>query len=142
MRKKRKLRLTERQINYRKNRLLGMNQLDAAIAAGYSYSMASKHSIDIERRVRPSIIDEFNRAGATDRTMVQKLTELALSAKKIQSCTLLVQKDSDGKLKINESSDDFIEVPDNHLRKETWELIAKLKKQLTTVPTIGASASL
>ena len=131
--------LTLRQIKYRRNRLLGMNRYDAGRAAGYSESYMRTQSKRVEDVVKASIIDELNRAGATEKVMAQQLAEIALTATKLQSCTLLVQQDENGKLKINRSSDDFIEIPDKFLRIKTWELIAKLKKQLSDQPIIDQS---
>jgi hypothetical protein len=119
--------------------MMGMSQYDAGIYAGYSDGYMRHHSIDVEKRVKTSIIDELNRAGGTDKVMAQQLIDTALFATKIQNCTLLVQQGPDGKLKINRNSDDFIEIPDRFLKLKTWELIAKLKKQLSDQPIIDQS---
>jgi hypothetical protein len=131
--------LTLRQIQYRKNRLLGMNRMDAGISAGYSESYMRHRSKVVEDVVKSSIIDELNRAGATDKVLARELTNLALNAVKIQSCNVLIQKDAKEEFKVNKSANDFIEVPDLHLRKDSIELIAKLKKHLVPTPLVDNS---
>ena len=130
---------TLRQLKYKKNRLLGMSQFDAAVAAGYRESTARHACQGPERVVKSSIVDEFNRAGATDRVIAKDVTEIARSATKIQSCQLLVRKDKTGKLTIEENANDFIEVPDNLTRLKAFELIGKLTKRLTDQPILDQS---
>lgn len=128
--------LTPRQLKYRRNRFeLGMSQYNAARAAGYSDGFARSHAHRTDRVVKVGIVDELEQAGATDRFMARKLFDIANTATKLQSCTLLVEEDDGGDLKIT-SKDGKIEVPDLHLQKESIELMAKIKKQLSSAPLI------
>jgi hypothetical protein len=54
---------------YKKNRLAGMNQYNAARAAGYSEEY-SKQACRVEKLVKVSLADEFERQGFTDKFMV------------------------------------------------------------------------
>lgn len=128
--------LTPRQLKYRRNRFeLGMSQFNAARAAGYSDAYARAHAHKTDRVVKVGIVDELEQAGATDRFMAKKLFDIAANATKLQTCTLLVQADEGGELKIT-SQDGKIVVPDLHLQKDSIELMAKIKKQLTSSPIL------
>ena len=122
--------MTLRQIKYKKNRLIGMNQRDAAIAAGYSASMANKQTHRLESVVKSSIVNELDRAGLTDRRIAQQLSEIASTANKLQSCDIFIQMDAEGKTHLNKNSNDFIEIPDHAIRIKALELSVKLKKHL------------
>ena len=124
--------ITLRQQKYKSNRLIGMTKYDAAIAAGYSPSTAAStgKKLAMEAEVRSTIVDEFNRAGLTDMVLAKAVLEHALGAKKIQNARVIVRKDENGKLVVDDNGDDFIEVPDNQVRLKALELAAKLKKHL------------
>ena len=119
--------LNIRQEKYKANRIMGMNPLNAAVAAGYSENYA-KQACRIERLVNVSISDELERAGLTAKVQAKALFELT-QAKKNQICDIYVQKDKKGKWVINHNMSQFIEVEDNSTRLKTWEHIAELKKQ-------------
>ena len=107
--------LSVRQMKYRKNRLAGMSIFAAAVAAGYSKSYArSTASRLLEKQVKASILEELEMAGGTDAVQCRELVNIALNA------TQTKYSESGG----------FYDVPDYNTRKSTWELIAKLKKQL------------
>ena len=127
--------ITLRQQKYKSNRLIGMTKYDAAIAAGYSPSTAAStgKKLAMEAEVRSTIVDEFNRAGLTDMVLAKAVLEHALGAKKIQNARVIVRKDENGKLVVDDNGDDFIEVPDNQVRLKALELAAKLKKHLSPV---------
>lgn len=132
-----------RQTRYKQNRLMGMNITNAARVAGYSevYARKKAASTRMEREVKVGIYEEFERAGATDKVMARELTKIALHAKKRESCEVYVEKNDDGELVVTEKTGK-IEVPDEHLRANTWETIAKIKKHLTSasfLPPTGYS---
>lgn len=64
-----------RRKKYRANRIAGMNQYNAAIAAGYGHYTARKACV-IEKGVKRSIIDELERVGLTDAKQAQELNKL------------------------------------------------------------------
>ena len=130
---------TLRQLKYKKNRLLGMSQYNAAVAAGYSPNTAVHACRGPERVVKSSLVDEFNQAGLTDRVIAKELTRIGTAAVKIQSCQLLVRKDKTGKLTIEENANDFIEVDDNPTRIKALELASKLTKRLSDQPILDQS---
>jgi hypothetical protein len=63
--------LTERQRKYRINRFKGMNQYNAARAAGYSHSTATKQGSRIERSGRVGLKDLMEQAGMTDKFLIE-----------------------------------------------------------------------
>jgi hypothetical protein len=106
-----KRKFTDRQRRYKMNRLSGMNQVDAALAAGYSYTTAHSKADRIEKLVQVDLLSILNQAGLTDKAMAKELKQLALHSVKSDSNLMRM-------------------VPDGHLRKESIELVAKLKKHL------------
>lgn len=62
---------TERQRAYRINRFKGMNQYNAARAAGYSHGTAIKHGARIERAGRVGMKDLMEQAGLTDKFLIE-----------------------------------------------------------------------
>lgn len=124
--------LTPKQLKYRHNRfVLGMSQVNAAVAAGYGEAYARKRASRIDGRVKVSIVDALDRAGATDRVMAESLFDIAKNATKMQKCTMEVRQ-SDGEIVIDDES--RVEVPDLHLRKDTWIDIARIKKHISSQP--------
>lgn len=126
--------LTPRQLKYREYRFEhGLSQEDAAIAAGYSHKVARHHAHKIDRVAKCGIVKELERAGASDRWMANQLFDIAKNAVKSQSCMIEARQENGG-LVVHE--DARVEVPDIHLRKDTIELIARLKKQLTNTAVL------
>lgn len=70
-----------RQQKYKRNRLKGMNQYNAARAAGYSEEY-SRQACRIEKLVKVSISDAFEQAGITDKYLANLAAE-ALEATKV-----------------------------------------------------------
>ena len=60
-------------------------------------------------------------------------------AQRFQVCDVYVQKDKDGKWKINENKNSFIEIDDNHTQLKALELTFKLKKKLQDKTVIDKS---
>lgn len=56
---------------YKKNRMAGMGIVNAARAAGYSESYSTKKSYRIEHRAKVGLADAFERAGLTDRKIIE-----------------------------------------------------------------------
>jgi phage terminase small subunit len=130
--------MTDKQEKYKANRIMGMSPENAAVSAGYSAKYARKKAYRIERVVKVGIMDELERAGLTAKVQAQALFKLAF-AKKSQVCDLYIQKDENGKYKINENMSEFIEVDDNKIQLETWKHIADLKGMIVSKPLIDQS---
>lgn len=112
---------------------MGMTPINAARAAGYSENYA-KQACRIERLVKVSLEDEFERAGLTDKAIVAYGLK-GLEANKLQSCNLYVAKAKaesveGDKLILNKNSNDFIEVEDWTARHKFFETILKLTGKL------------
>jgi phage terminase small subunit len=116
-------RFTKRQQRYRSNRLQGMNQYNAALAAGYSLAMAQHHSKEIEDRVKPCIDDLLEQVGITDLRYAREVRE-ELEATKTIGASILVTKD--GQL-IRAEDEGAIEVKDHTTRMKALELIGRIK---------------
>jgi phage terminase small subunit len=84
-----------------------------------------------------SLIDLMEKAGLGTEEDLADLTRLS-KAKRIQACDVYVQNEN-GQFKINENSNDFIEVDDNQVQLKALELRLKLKGKLSTVPIIDQS---
>lgn len=122
--------LTPRQLLYRQYRLEdAMSQEAAALKAGYSAKVARKMAYKVDRLVKLGIAQELERVGANDRWQARTLFDIANNGTKMQSCTVEVRMEGDEMVVHDQSR---VEVPDLHLRKDTVELIAKLKKQLSS----------
>lgn len=137
--KKKKPFLSPRQEKYKYNRVvLGMNQYNAAKAAGYSENTA-KVACRIEARssVKVSLADAFEQAGFTDKALVTHILA-GMKAMKIQSCDIYVTQEKDGKMKFNDSKD-FIEVEDWNARHKYAELFCELTKKISNQPVIDQS---
>ena len=63
--------LSLKQQKYKKNRIIGMNRLNAARAAGYSESYCLKKSYLLDRVENIGIAEHFERAGLTDKKIVE-----------------------------------------------------------------------
>lgn len=107
-----------------------MNRYNAAIAAGYSVSMAKSHTKMLEAKVERDLRDVFEQKGLTDNALVEYALE-ALKAVKLQTCDIYV-KDDNGKLQINKNSNDFIEIPDWHARHKFFATIMELTGRIKT----------
>lgn len=114
-----------RKQKYKSNRILGMNQYNAARAAGYSESYARTHNDKIERATKSDILDALEQAGATVKVASHRLAE-ALSAKRTQTCDIYIQKDENGEYVINKNSNDFIDVVDYNVRLKSIITFFKL----------------
>jgi len=118
-----------RQQKYKQNRLLGMNIVNAARAAGYSEKYATHKGYRIERLVKVGLSDAFERAGLTDNAIIIHALE-GLKADKVQGCDVYVYKDEDDKWQVNEAKNEFIENPDWNARHKYFETILKLTERL------------
>lgn len=123
-----KKKFTLRQQRYKKNRILGMSQYNAAVAAGYSPNTA-KQACKIENIVKYSLADAFEQAGLTDKAIIAHALK-GLEALKIQACDVYVFKDENGKWKVNEEKNEFVEVEDWHVRHKYFETILKLLNKI------------
>jgi hypothetical protein len=108
---------------YKANRLKGMNQYNAARAAGYSESMA-RVACRIEKSVKVSITDALERAGITPEYRAAELVKLT-QANKVISCNVIAS-DGEGMKDANSMTKDFIDVPDNAVRLNAHKHIAEL----------------
>jgi hypothetical protein len=107
--------------------MLGMNCYNAAKAAGYSEEYAQSASCRIEPRA--GIADIFDQAGATDKALAEKLAQIAFTATKIQNVNIVLKKNAEGKLEVQDA-DDFIEVPDYNSQLQAIRQISELKKRI------------
>ena len=119
-----------------------MYPVNAARAAGYSENYA-KQACRVEKLVKVSLADEFERAGLTDKAIIAHALA-GLQALKLQSCNIYISKpnpesiDAD-KLVINKNSNDFVEVEDWNARHKYFETILRLINKLTNQPLIDLS---
>lgn len=126
---------------YKKNRLSGMNQYNAARAAGYPESTARGKIAKIERSAKVGLADAFEQAGLTDKAIVAHAIE-GLQAMKVVNAD--IYNEEDGEKKKEESA--LREVKDWTARHKYFETICKLtgrikdnnNKELSNV-TIGNS---
>jgi len=121
------------------NRLKGMSQYNAARAAGYCHYTATK-ACRIEKGVNGSIMQALEQAGFTDKFISEYIHE-ALKATRFQSCDVYVQNEN-GQYKINENSNDFIEVPDWNARHKFFDTMLKLQGKIKTGPVAVASVKI
>lgn len=125
-----------RQQKYKENRItLGMNQFDAAMAAGYSFNYASKRSKQLEKVV--NIEGWLNQVGLTDKQIAYKLFKKTEATKNI-SCNIFIEKDGQMK-KADGKSLDFIEVPDEAIQLKALEDICRIKGLFKDSPLIDQS---
>jgi hypothetical protein len=120
-----------RQQNYKKNRILGMNKYNAAIAAGYSHNYSK--NCRPEKVVKDGIIDALERAGLTDKQLAG-IAVAGTQATKVISANI-TYGDAD------EKTNDFIEVPDWQSRHKFFESCIKLKGHLQEVGNTLIDAS-
>lgn len=126
--------LTPRQVKYRRNRFeLGMSQYNAARAAGYSEAQSRSGAHRTDALVKVGIVDELERAGATDKVIAQELFDIAKYATKRSRCTVEVHQE-DGELVVDDHAAE--DVPDRGLRLAALETIAKIKKHISSAPLI------
>jgi len=118
--------LSIRQKKYKANRIAGMSQYNAAIAAKYSHYTAVK-AHRIERGVKGGIAEALERAGLTDKYQAEKLEKLTNATKAI-SCNVYLDKNGEMKTADGKSMD-FIEVDDNPTQIAALKHIADLKGQ-------------
>ena len=101
---------------YKQGRLAGMNQYNAAIAAGYSHATANNHGKALE--IRANIGDLLERQGLTDNKLVEKHYQLLESTKVV----------SVGKGGIEKSTlSDYRDIPDYPTQLKALEIAYKLK---------------
>jgi hypothetical protein len=103
--------LSIRQQKYKKNRLAGMNQYNAARAAGYSESTSKRGGV-IEKAVSESIRNAFERKGLTDKYLANHAFE-GLNATKFISV-----------------NSQMVEVPDWVARHKYFESICKITERM------------
>ena len=126
------LKLSPRQLEYRKYRLSGLNIYASAKAAGYSESYSRGYaSVKLARTVQDSITVELDLAGATNRFQAEQLMRIASSAMKMQSCTVEVMVDDEGEVHLD-LQPRVVQIPDEAVRLKAIEVIAKIKKQIVT----------
>jgi hypothetical protein len=125
-----------RQQKYKENRLAGMNQYNAARAAGYSEKY-SKQACRVERLVKVSLVDAFERAGLTDKAIVKHALE-GLNANKVISCNV-ISSNGEGMKDANSMTKDFVDVPDWQSRHKYFDTILNLIGHLKKEPLIDQS---
>lgn len=111
--------MTMRQQRYKKNRLMGMSQYNAARAAGYSHATAKNAFNNVEKRCDFRAILE--QAGLTDQKVAETVAD-CLQADRAVVCDKEIH-----------------EVPDNMTRLEAAKVIMKIKGHLVDKPLIDNS---
>ena len=121
------LKLTPRQLEYRKYRMQRMSIYAAAVKAGYkeSYARAQAHD-HLERSVKVGIIEELEMAGATNHAQARELTRIAFKAMETEKCEVY-RDNGEGDIVVDEAK---TEREDNHARLKALDQIAKLKRQI------------
>jgi hypothetical protein len=99
-----------RQQKYRKNRLLGMNPENAALAAGFSRSYARARAHKIDQSAKVGMRDAFEQAGLTDKFLVDYCMKALFAMRPIAADVFIKQED--GKLIAVKNENDWIEVED------------------------------
>lgn len=117
--------MNTRRQKYKRNRLKGMVPLNAAIAAGYSVSTARAKAYRIERSEKVGLDIEFEKQGLTDNKLVEHAL-LGLKANRMQSCDVYIGEDG----KLNENSNDFIEVADWNARHRYFHSICQMTNKI------------
>lgn len=112
-----------RQQRYKQNRIKGMSQTNAAIAAGYSENTAKAKCGDIEKRA--NISDVMERKGLTDPKLMDYLIDLLEASKSV--------KVGDTEVVLNS--------PEWPARSKGLEMALKLKKHLDGQPQVGSEKS-
>jgi len=118
--------LTVRRQKYKANRLAGMNQVNSARAAGYSEVFSRTASDRLERSIKVDMRDHFERAGLTDKKIVEHALK-GLNAGKVISANVIA---SDGMADAHGTTKDFIDVPDWTARHKYFETILKITDKL------------
>jgi hypothetical protein len=111
---------TRRQL-YKANRIKGMNQYNAARAAGYSETY-SRQACRVEELVKVSMTEAFEQAGITDKYLVQHAID-GLNANRTVSA-IITGKDAGA------ADKDFIDVPDWTARHKYYDTILKLTERM------------
>lgn len=96
--------------------------MNAAIAAKYSLSYAKARAYKIEQSVNVGMADAFERAGLTDKAIVEHGIR-GLAANKVISANI-IYGDAD------EKTNDFIDVPDWNARHKYYDTILRLTNRL------------
>jgi len=91
--------------------------------------VASVISYQNFRKLQITMEDLMDKMGLDTEEDIKDLIRLR-KAKRLQSCDVYVQKDENGEYKINENSNDFMEVDDNNAQLKALELTCKLKGRL------------
>jgi len=122
-----------RRQKYKRNRIKGMNQYNAARAAGYSESYSRTHSDKIEKAIKSDICDAFEQAGVTDKAIVKHAIE-GLKADKVISCNVYIKHEDnapDEEMKeATGTTKDFIDVPDWGNRHKYFNTICEMTSRI------------
>ena len=116
---------------YKKNRILGMNKYNAAVAAGYSETTAKGHTSDLEKRAK--IADVLDRHGLTDHILALKHSQLLQAKKVVGYLHQYKGSDKGGIEKVSPDevvSNEFLDVDDFGVQLKALELAYKLKDHL------------
>jgi hypothetical protein len=103
---------------YKVNRIKGMNQYNAARAAGYSEATSAHHQDRLEKVVNGGIVNALEQAGVTATYRAAELMKLTQATKTVSA--IITGKDAGA------ADTDFIDVPDNPTRLNAHKHIADL----------------
>lgn len=117
---------------YKKNRLSGMNQYNAAVAAGYSESFSRSHGKKLEEKAK--IADVLERVGLTDKYLANKALELVEAVDDI----LIRKTNVEGIIEVDKVGT----VINWKARAQGLELVLKLKNLLQEKVSIDLNVNL
>lgn len=109
---------------YKKNRLAGMNIYNAARAAGYSETYAKGKPHRIEKSVKVGMADAFERAGLTDKAIIEHALEGLVATKATPGMRVKMGGEEDG------VSATVSHEPDWTARHKYFETILKMTDKL------------
>jgi len=113
---------------YRKNRMLGMDIYNSAIAAGYSHGTASEGYRKFKSAEQGGLREVFHRKGLTDEALADHALK-GLEANKVISCNVIAL-DGESMKDAHSMTKDFIDVPDWMARHKYLQVICELTGRL------------
>ena len=126
--------MNDRQQKYKANRIAGMNQYNAAKAAGYSENYSKKGGSRIEKLVKVGLADAFEQAGLTDKAIIAHALEGLASMRTVSA--IITGKDAGA------ADKDFIDVPDWTSRHKYFITICELTNRLKRNGEAGNNISI
>lgn len=105
-----------------------MKPENAALAAGFSKSYARAKAYRIEQSANVGMRDAFERAGLTDKAIVEHALE-GLKADKVISCNIIAPH-GEGMKDANSMTKDFVDVPDWASRHKYFNTVCEMTDRI------------